>query len=660
MDKALSGMDKELLTSEAWLKNKRMDFIMLNLSRNQTAIVNAPIDRAIQVLASAGSGKTRVLTERVRFILGKTKKEGVIALTFTNKAAEEMQARLADDEQIEDRAWIATIHSVAQRILEKYGHTIGLPSELHIYDRDKDRMEVFLQSLREDGVDIDEYLNIQDTREQKNRERNLQKYMDWFSLIKRDLLTDEDIAEKYTDNPKELKIFQDYQQALINSGGIDFDDILVYAHKILLRNEWIANIYRSQYKHICVDEAQDLNKAQYEFIKVLCGDTIKSLLMVGDPDQMIYGFNGSSTDYLCIHFISDFSPIPFVLKENYRSAKAVIHAANKLKPNSQKEHEYALDGGITIEAFDTEQSEADWIVSTIKHLLELKTHNDIEGDISLDKMVVIARNRFVFSKLEPALKSNAIPYSLRKGERQTEPSSLFGKVLDYAVRIKLNPRDWVDGKKLCSLLDIEVPVDWVDGDLLAKWSKEVKDGQLSYAPLYANLLDSINQLDSSNPNIRKFVRSFEGQLSDLAGSELGDSEMIEELKLSMNELQEFYQCWTKFKSKSLGDTLMAFRTAMALGQLADQSTEKGLMLSTVHTMKGLEKDIVFLMGMCEGVFPDYRAKSPKEIEEERNNAFVAVTRAKRWLYVSYPKQRMMPWGETKSQIESRLVKAIRE
>ncbi|HHH7687978.1 TPA: UvrD-helicase domain-containing protein, partial [Escherichia coli] len=155
--------------------------MMLNLSSSQAQIVHAPFNKAIQVLASAGSGKTRVLTERVRYILQNTKKDGVIALTFTNKAAEEMSVRLEDCIEAEDRAWIATIHSVAQRILEKYGHTVGLPAELHIYDRDKDRMEVFLQSLREDGVNIDEYLNISDSKELKSREKNLQNYMDIFS-----------------------------------------------------------------------------------------------------------------------------------------------------------------------------------------------------------------------------------------------------------------------------------------------------------------------------------------------------------------------------------------------------------------------------------------------------------------------------------------------
>ncbi|VUD62056.1 DNA helicase II [Thalassocella blandensis] len=630
---------------------------MLRLSPSQAKVVNSSFDHAIQVLASAGSGKTRVLTERVRHILESTKKDGVIALTFTNRAAEEMRVRLADCDQVDDRAWISTIHSVAQRILEKYGHTVGLPTELHIYDRDKDRMEVFMQSLRDDGVDIDEYLNVHDSKELKNREKNLQSYMDIFSKIKRELLTELEVAELFPDN-NIWKIYRDYQGSLINSGGIDYDDILVYAHRILLTHEWIANIYRSQYKHICVDEAQDLNKAQYELMKVLCGDAIKSVLMVGDPNQMIYGFNGSSKDYLCTDFVDDFSPQQFELKENYRSTKAVIRAANKLKPDSQTEIEYALAGGVNVSEFDTEEAEADSVSSTIKYLLDLKTHDEIEGEISLDKMVVIARNRFVFNKLENSLKENAIPYSLRKGERQLEPSTKFGKVLDYAVRIKLNPKDWVDGKKLCQVLSISEPESWTSSTL-SNLATQVASTKNENAELIAKLLSAIDSLDIESPKMPKFVKEFSGHLTSLVENQGNvPDDRSEDVKLSLEELNEFNSAWTRFKRKGLGDSLVAFRNALALGQLAENSLDDGLTLSTVHTMKGLEKDIVFLIGMCEGVFPDYRAKTAKELNEERNNAFVAVTRAKRWLYVSYPKQRMMPWGDRKFQRKSRFVAEI--
>ncbi|ENI4129216.1 ATP-dependent helicase [Vibrio fluvialis] len=628
----------------------------MNLSNAQRQIVEAPMDTAIQVLASAGSGKTRVLTERVRYILKKTKKDGVIALTFTNKAAEEMSSRLGDIDPDEDRTWIATIHSVAQRILEKYGHTVGLPSELYIYDRDKDRMEVFMQSLREDGIDIDEYLAIADSKELKNRERNLQSYMDIFSKIKRELLTELEVSELYPNN-NIWKIYQDYQTALLNSGGIDYDDILVYAHRILLTHDWIAKIYRSQYKHVCIDEAQDLNKAQYEFIRVLCGDVIKSILMVGDPNQMIYGFNGSSKEYLCSGFVHDFTPKKFELKENYRSTKAVIRAANKLRPGSQAEIDYALEGGVKISEFASEEAEAEAVVATIKNLLELKVHDEIEGEISLNNMVVIGRNRFVFGKLEKSLKENSIPYSLRKGERQLEPSTRFGKVLDYAIRVKLNSKDWVDGKKLCQVLSISEPNGWTNNVLLDMAAQISPVDE--YSVIFEKLLTTVDDLDIENPKIPKLVKDFNNLLTELVENYNGiPDNKIEDVKLSIEELKEFNGTWTRFKRKGLGDSLVAFRNALALGQLSENSIDEGLTLSTVHTMKGLEKDIVFLIGMCEGVFPDYRARTAKELEEERNNAFVAVTRAKRWLYVSYPNQRMMPWGDLRFQQKSRFISEI--
>ncbi|MCX8490595.1 MAG: ATP-dependent helicase [Cyclobacteriaceae bacterium] len=630
------------------------------LSEAQTLIVYSPYNRAIQVLASAGSGKTRVLTERVRYILNSTKKDGVIALTFTNKAAEEMQSRLSDSEDAEERTWVATIHSVAQRILEQYGHTIGLPSDLQIYDRDKDRMEVFLQSLREDGVDIDQYLNVADSKELRNKQQILQGYMDGFSLIKRELLNEDDVASRFPNNPKIWKVFQDYQRALISGGGIDYEDILVYAHEILCKHDWTAKIYRAKYKHICVDEAQDLNKAQYEFIKSICGESLKSILMVGDPNQMIYGFNGSSIEYFCTEFVKDFSPLQFKLIENFRSTKAVIRVANKLKPLSQKESEFAFEGEVDIKSFENETSESEWIAGKIENLIKLNIHKDIEGTISLEKMVVIARNRFVFMTFEKVLKQRKIAYSLRKGERASEPASLFGKVLDYAMRIKLNPKDWVDSKKLCALLKLTLPPN-SEVDLLNYLSVKMLKSTLPKSELYSSVLDAVNNLDLSRPNIPKIVRDFKQKLELLASQIVQSNEVSEEdeeLKRSLDELDEFNSFWTKFKRKGLGDSLLAFRNALSLGQLSEDLNNGGLTLSTVHTMKGLEKDIVFLMGMCEGVFPDYRAKTNKEIDEERNSAFVAVTRAKRWLYISYPKQRVMPWGDARFQHQSQFITEI--
>ena len=619
---------------------------MIKLSPEQLTIVNAPIGQSMKVVASAGSGKTRVLTERVRYIIENTRKDGVIALTFTNKAAEEILNRLEDIDDVNERCWIATIHAVAQRILDQYGHTIGLPSELHIYERDEDRKTIFIQSLRNSGRYVDENAKIQEQLQQ-------------FATVKRELLVnDQEISSRYAENKEFLSIYNSYQEALIESGGIDFDDILVYAHRVLLKQRWCGDIYRAKYKHICVDEAQDLNKAQYEFIKALCGEKITSVLMVGDNNQMIYGFNGSSHKYFSQSFLDDFNPIQYSLKQNFRSSKAVIHLANKIKQGSQLESDFVRDGRSEIKKLEDENTEAIWICNKINELLEEKSNFEIEGDISLDKMVVIARNRFVFKKLEEHLKRLEIPYSLKKNERLVEPSSTFGKVLDLAIQLRLNKKDWVDGKKLCAVLKIDIPDVWGEEDLLSKFAENSLKADIPMPDIQSKLLLEIQNLDLDEPNIPKLYKTFESLIKNSRNEISNESDKFnDEIERSLIELNEFKDCWGKFKGKGLV-SLSSFRNAMALGQLYEDFGKSGITLSTVQSFKGLEKDIVFLMGMCEGVFPDYRARTQEKIEEERNNAFVAVTRARRWIYITYPHKREMPWGDTKVQQASRFIREM--
>lgn len=630
---------------------------MIQLSEKQAEIVNFPIGNAIQVIATAGTGKTRVLTERIRFILTQTKKDKIIALTFTNKAAEEMQNRLANIPEVQDRVWIATIHSVAQGILEKYGHLIGLPKDLHIYENDRDRMEMFIKSLREGGIDIDKYLNIENKDERKKVDKILKDYMSAFSKIKRENLSESDVIKEYS-NKTVWKKFKDYQVALLESNGIDYDDIIIYAQQILLENPNVARNYRVQYKHICVDEAQDLNKSQYNFIKTFCGDVIKSLLMVGDPDQMIYGFNSSSEKFLCEDFIIDFSPDKFRLKENYRCTKAVVEVANILKPNKQLSSDYALEGKVCITSYESEEDEALGVVNKIKEIMLDNQTNEIEGGISLDKIVIIGRTKFVLDKVAEELSKNNLSYYFKKSERNVENLSRFGKVLNYAINIKLNPKNWIDAQKLFNTLSIEIGKK--DEFLLDDFIQKITIENIEQA-LFKELLSKVNELNPSEPNIPKLVKDMIIYLGSMANDSNNEMSKQDEYLISnSNELESLNRKWTKFKRKGLGNSLSAFKNAISLGKLNDDSNEQGITLSTVHTMKGLEKDIVFLIGMCEGIFPYYLATTPDEIEEEKNNAFVAITRAKRWLFISYPKTRKMPWGDVKTQRKSRFLDNIKD
>lgn len=627
---------------------------MINLSPQQLEVVQFPIGGPLQVLASAGSGKTRVLTERIRFLLENTKKDGVIALTFTNAAAEEMQNRLSEVYGVKERCWISTVHGVAQRIIESYGNTIGLPAELHIYERDLDRKALFIQSLTNASIDVDYFLGSEGA---KDRNKKIQRYMEMFSSVKRELLTDDEIQEISTQEDNFWEIYSGYQETLLASGGIDFDDILVYAHRILLEQPWCAGIYRAKYRHVCVDEAQDLNKAQYEFVKALCGDDIRSVLMVGDPNQMIYGFNGSSTKFLCQRFPQEFTPAVFELKLNYRSSRAVIHLANKIKPGSQIETSFALEGRRELVSLRDENSEAEWVVSKIQSLLGEKNNPEIEGDISVDKIVIIGRNWFVFSAIEEALGRSGLSFSRKKGERQAEPSSTLGKVLDLSIRLKLNPKDWIDGKKLCAALKIPAPIDWNNEDILSVFSEVTEKSSVVFNLLQSKALQAINNLNLEKPNFPKLFHELDAYIRSLVPTNSSDDAQAE-LEQSFFELAELQRCWTAFKRKGLGDSLLSFRNAMALGQLSEAPDNSGISLSTVHTMKGLEKDIVFLVGMCEGVFPDYRAISSQELEEEKNSAFVAITRSRRWIYVTYPEMRKMPWGDLRWHAQSRFFKLL--
>lgn len=622
------------------------------LSQAQKEVVEAPLGAALQVLASAGSGKTRVLTERVRHILNNSSRGSVIALTFTNKAADEMLERLDDGSENRDRMWIATIHSVAQRVLESYGYTIGLPKELHIFERDQDRMEVFLQSLRKQGVNIDEYLDVEDVREKRNREKIMSRYLTVFSVIKREFLNEDEVKEKYNSSPRIWNIYQDYQSALLESGGVDFDDILLYAHKILLSQESVSRIYQKKYIALFVDEAQDLNRAQYEFIKALCGEKIKDVMMVGDSDQMIYGFNGSSSDFFIKSFSKDFSPVIYSLNENYRSSRAVIELANKIKPNTQVSVNAAIEGFKNLKVLPDEESEAVWICDIIEKLIQLKKHPDIEGEIDFSKMVVIGRNRFVFKAIENEMEIRGIQHFLKRSDRNEEYVSLIGKVIDLAMRVKINPKDWVDGKKLYKLIGLNPSLEGGNTYELSEIIRNINKSNNKDKQLISLVLSCVEDLSLDAPNLLKFCLELKKELLKL-GSITHDSSKEEDMALGVSDIEQLQSMWNRFRRKGLGDNLSSFRNALALGQLNNESSNKGIMLSTVHTMKGLEKDIVFLVGMCEGVFPDYRAKSKIELDEERNNAFVAVTRSRRWIYVSYPEKRMMPWGDYKYHNASR-------
>ncbi|MFC1856867.1 ATP-dependent helicase [Thermodesulfobacteriota bacterium] len=626
----------------------------VRLSLKQKTIVEST-EGAQLVLASAGSGKTRVLTERIRYLLEHRKAHyKVVGLTFTNKAAEEMRERLSDIVDLSEKAYIGTIHSFCQMMIESHGHTIGYEHPPVIMERESDRMEVMEEVLINNPFLFRYYKNISEEKEKRDYLYNL---LNFISKRKRELpgaephLVDEDIGEEAA------MAFREYNERLEGQGTIDFDDILLLAYRILTERPQVARLYTRTYKYICVDEAQDLNEAQYALIQILAADN-GNILMVGDPNQAIYGFNGSDRRFMLEHFPRDFQVEQFEMRENYRSTKAVIHAANTLFPDSMDATRAPLEGLCEIRQMETESEEARWVAAKIKKLLEMSQHPEIDGDISLSRIAVLARNRYVFMPLEKQLKEGNIAFYLKRTGSAWEMESDIGRIFNLGLRILVNPRDRLHKGQLSELLSIDVTrQDALAGGIeqLRSMGERIDDSLRNdfgiLLKAWAIVDDDVNRFPQALAAIRDYISN---------AAENG-ADAVPEYAMAMQDMEFLADAWRKYthdnpmERRSLGH----FRNQMAMGLTSPREKQKGLALATVHSAKGLEFDIVFLIGMVEGTFPDYRAvrQGGKALEEEKNEAFVAMTRAKRFLFITWPQAKFMPWDQN-TRVSQRMSRFI--
>ncbi|TSA41343.1 MAG: ATP-dependent helicase [Methylococcaceae bacterium] len=607
----------------------------VELSSKQQEIVFAK-DGSIYVKASAGSGKTRVLTERIRYLLGKTKKK-ILALTFTNKAGEEIKQRLNDIPEIESRLFVGTFHGFCQYVLENHGSLIGLSKMPHIFEEEADRLELIEQAIEQTPSYSDEYKN----QSKKDQQNFRYRVLNFIAEVKRKLISDDDLCS-YTNDINIVLLYQTYQDILRSQNAIDFDDLLLLTYSLFINQPNIAALYRRSFQTICIDEAQDLNNAQYKLLMALANGEHKNIMMVGDPNQSIFHFNGSSPDFMDKEFVNDFNPTPFVLNENYRSSKSVLAAANKIRPENENITDTVKQGLFEIHSLEDDDAEAQWIVDKIKVLVGSK-HEDIEGDICYEKIAVLSRNKYVFNQLELKLKENNIPcyYKMTPGAIKFESDLM--KVFDLALRIKINSQDILHKERLLKTLKISTN----KTDDLETITSKLNIG------FEKQLLGIVSNLSDDGSNLKK---NFEQFKNEITSNDENDRKMV------IDDIDELLKHWTNYAKKTDNKSLHQFKNAMALGQTHPLAQHNGITLSTVHTMKGQEFDIVFLMGMDHETFPDYRAVRTGGIEltQEKNNLYVAFTRAKRFLYVTWPGKRLMPWGDYKSRNISRFLKVFDE
>jgi DNA helicase II / ATP-dependent DNA helicase PcrA len=612
----------------------------MNLSPEQSQIVEAP-DGHYLVVASAGSGKTRVLTERVRHLLEVRKiRSRILMLTFTNKAAEEMRQRLETLPDLQDRAFIGTIHCFCQSILESHGRAIGYESMPAILEREADRLALLEQAF-DQNPELRRHLLRQEGP--KERRQFLYGVLEKISSCKRDWNQYQQIASGEWPSQRESQAFREYQDHLASQGVIDFDDILLLALRILTERPAIADIYQRTYRYLCVDEAQDLNAVQYALIKTL-GAGATSILMVGDPNQAIYGFNGSNHRFMMEDFSKDFEVVHRELRQNYRSSKAVIRVANALYPDSNEVNQAALDGEAMVIKCPEEMAEAQWITAKIQELVKVGTHPDIEGAITLQRMVILARNRFVFAPLQEQLEAAGIDYHMRQAGGGVSFESEAGKILDLAVRLAINPLNRLLFNQLCRFLAISV--DEPDGEIDGLAILKATFGQASseWRSWVDPLVPFIGSLHVDINCFSVAVGKLEADWQHASASLAEEQEAGEQ---ALGDLRYLKEIWRNYAANVAREnrSLTQFRNQMSTGEILPHMTGKGLMLAPVHTVKGLEFEIVFLMGMVEGTFPDYRAvkSDGPALIEEKNDAFVAITRAKRILYLTWSEEKFMPW-----------------
>ena len=611
----------------------------MNLSPEQQAIVNHK-DGALLVEAGPGSGKTRVLIERIKNLLSSQRRGKVLALTFSNLAADEMKERLAGDRSFDaqiERVTVGTMHSFCLDLVQSRGNVIGLSPDLVLFENEEDRRGVLKEAIF-DNPQLADFLS-----KQKNPNAVLQRALQRISEQKRAFI----LPDNCSLNDPFPMIYEEYNRRLLSQNAMDFDDILFFAYRILTENRNIVKMYNSLYRYVCVDEAQDLNFAQYQVIKALGGNGFCNIMMVGDPKQSIYGFNGSDSGFMAVHFVKDFSPTVFSLNRNYRSAKEIVQFANQLGHYDSIAN-YVYKGELTVQQFDNEQDEANYVADTFEKLAKTG-HPDVEGPICANNVAVIARNRYVFSALETEFERRAIPFYFKKSNTAgIENESNLLRAFDLSTRLLINVKDYLHLSQLCDLLECPVP------DLSLVSDGVVLLQSILHNTEYQCVLDAVEKLNSDTLKFKDALICLREYLNN---QDLDD----ESKYLASMDIAQWESHWAKYTSLVPREnrSLSSFRNQISLGKTKQENNVTGMPFLTAHMSKGLQFDVVFIIGLSEGTFPDYRAiqSGGEQLEQEKNNMYVAVTRAKRLCYMSYPVRKRMPWGAQKIQRPSRYIQA---
>jgi DNA helicase-2/ATP-dependent DNA helicase PcrA len=593
------------------------------------------------IFAGAGSGKTRVLTHRIAYLLDKKyiAPWNILAVTFTNKAAGEMKARL--HEMVGDPArdlWVGTFHAMCVRILRRDGASIGIGRGFTIMDA-TDQRAIVRDVLRD--LDIDE------------RQISPGATLAEISKAKNNLWSPDQYEERHPSfiGERYAQIYREYERRLGESNGLDFDDLIMRAIQLLERDENARSYYQSKFRYVLVDEYQDVNFAQYKLVS-LFAEKHKNLTVVGDDDQSIYSWRGS--DYrMILRFAEDFPGAKvFKLEENYRSTQTILAAANELVVNNATRSEKTLftnrSAGEPITAFNAEsdREEARYVIQKIKeHTREDAAYSDI---------LVLYRTNAQSRSFEEAFLAEGIPYRVVGGVGFYARSEVKD-MLSY-LRYILNPADAVAFRRIINVPRRSIGQQTVNQLAAAAAKANIPVGE---AALDSELLKrAVPKKQRELERFAELIRDLQAKaqtfrISDLLVAVMEESGYLQEMQADdtndgrsrVENLQELIGVAREFEmnpetSSTLEDFLANIALVSDLDALDPDASYVTLM--TLHGAKGLEFPIVFLTGLEEGVFPHTRALTDEvELEEERRLAYVGMTRAMDRVYLSFAARRML-------------------
>lgn len=599
-------------------------------------------DQYIKVIAGAGSGKTRVLTYRIAFLIKErgVRPSQVLGITFTNKAAREIKERVNRLLALEDNIDLSTIHSWCARFLRRYADAIEYPRNFSILDED-DQLQVMKNIFVNHNL-------------QKN-DPHIKECLAWISSKKTEGIQYKDLEGTHYPNDllnRFLTYFKEYTEVLKKTASLDFDDLLLKTIEILENEEnGIRKVIQHHYLHILVDEFQDINDVQFYLIKLLMNSET-SLYVVGDPDQTIYTWRGANNKIMInlekqLRYDYKNAVVnTILLQNNYRSSGNILKCANTLIKNNHDRIEKNLvainSSGEQVTFYNgrTIGEEASYIATIIDDLVR-------EGKSEYSKFAILYRSNYLTRELETQLSLRRIPYRLFGGQKFYQRREIKD-ILSY-LNLLVNPLDDQAFERI-----VNVPKRNIGPTSLQQIKKEAETvGQSLYLYVRENC-ESINLPQTKKKALNLMIRLLENAKKNIENSEnkdygeiinkfIDDIDYFNYIKEEENgderieNVKELIGTIKIFFSSNLSATFEDFVTNAALQASSDEVNDGDYVsLMTVHTAKGLEFDNVFIYGFNEGVFPSSRAleDSPKNEEEERRLAYVAITRAKKKLYIT--------------------------